>query len=584
MRKFKLLLSFVCLFSFFAGAVNTADEEEMNKRKAEYFYLEALTRKESGDNATFYELMRRAHELDKSNATYAYYLGTIQLMTNEITDDELRTSLDLMDDFAKAYPDELYENYVYAMLNQKMGKFDTAISVLDTLIASNPDKSALYASVADCYAGKGDFEGAVNAFNKLEEIEGKSYNISLPKVRYMMAMNDTAAVIQEGRDLLKTNPKSPLNNLFMGELYDILKHPDSALVYYDKALELDPENGKINLSKAFVYRQMKDSVNYEKEIRLAIFNKGVDMDTKFKMLETYVRASIFENDTVVVDKQKSERVENMFRSVLSEYPRETEFLKLYCSYLSFYSDYEGAAEQMQYVVDLDPTDIGSWVQLMNYKMYAHKYDEALKISEKALSYNPDDLQIKYVTGIIYSMKKDYANALKQYEFVLKENAEIQTMNDADLYSSMGDANNALKNFEEAKKCYDYAVELSPNNLLALNNYAYMLAEQNMDIDKAEKMSKKAVDGDPENVSYLDTYAWICFVKQDYKKALEYIEKVMEIVTEEEKTGELLEHYGDILFMNARPADAVEQWKKALKLGDVSDVLERKVKHKTYFYE
>ena len=87
----------------------------------------------------------------------------------------------------------------------------------------------------------------------------------------------------------------------------------------------------------------------------------------------------------------------------------------------------------------------------------------------------------------------------------------------------------------------------------------------------------------ENDSYLDTYAWICFKKADYKTALEYILKAIEF-TEGDLSAELYEHYGDILFMNGDPKKALEQWKKAYEQNPDSELLKRKVMNKTYFYE
>ncbi len=52
----------------------------------------------------------------------------------------------------------------------------------------------------------------------------------------------------------------------------------------------------------------------------------------------------------------------------------------------------------------------------------------------------------------------------------------------------------------------------PTMPLVLNNYAYFLAEEGGDIEKAYGMGKRAVEIDPENPTFLDTYAWILFKK------------------------------------------------------------------------
>lgn len=98
------------------------------------------------------------------------------------------------------------------------------------------------------------------------------------------------------------------------------------------------------------------------------------------------------------------------------------------------------------------------------------------------------------------------------------------------------------------------------------------------------MAEMALAADPDNGSYLDTYALVLFLKHDYKKALEFIEKAAEHRDSDTGNAELWEHYGDILFMLGKPAEAVEKWKDALKDNPGSKLLKKKIENRTYFYE
>ena len=107
------------------------------------------------------------------------------------------------------------------------------------------------------------------------------------------------------------------------------------------------------------------------------------------------------------------------------------------------------------------------------------------------------------------------------------------------------------------------------------------------------MSKRTVDNDPENITQLDTYAWVLFRQHNYPEALKYQGAAVEKAEEREyENSDIYMHYGDILFMNGRPDDAVTYWKKALeadkKSNDLDDrqreLLKKKIRHKTFFYE
>ena len=94
------------------------------------------------------------------------------------------------------------------------------------------------------------------------------------------------------------------------------------------------------------------------------------------------------------------------------------------------------------------------------------------------------------------------------------------------------------------------------------------------------MAALAVKDDPENANFIDTYAWVFFAKKDYQMALLYIKSAVE----KDEDNHLLEHYGDILWFNDDKDGAVEQWTKALETDPDNELLQRKVKDKTYYEE
>ena len=96
------------------------------------------------------------------------------------------------------------------------------------------------------------------------------------------------------------------------------------------------------------------------------------------------------------------------------------------------------------------------------------------------------------------------------------------------------------------------------------------------------MSALAVKLEPNNSTYLDTYAWIFFVQGNYTLAKIYIESAL--ANDTTKSPELVDHYGDILFMSGDKEKALEQWKKAKEMGKESEVLDRKIAEGTYIEE
>lgn len=547
-----------------------------DRRKAEHYYLEAVIRQNMDDMASYYSLVKRAYELDPTNKRYGYDLGYCLTVTSK-SNSVINHGLNLMKTYTDAHPEEYYENYIFAAICLHLGKVDMATEVWETLVSKFPEKIQCYPMLANCYVQKKELKKAIDVYDKLEKAEGMSEAISVKKISYYLALNDTTAAINEGKRLYDAAPLNVSNNMLMGNIYMQLQNTDSAMVFFNKAQEIDPDNGYVNLSKASIYTALGDSLSYEKEITAAIVNKNIDVPTKIDVLTSYIRQNIADNDS-------SARVDNMFKIIIEQHPHETEFRKLYYSYLAFSKKYSEAAEQLNFALDIDPTDIENWKRLMWLYIYLDKPEKTIETGEKALSYNPEEYSILQISAVAYNRMKEYEKALTLYQEILDKDKDYNVVNKAEIYSGMAEIYYNLKQEEKAFEYYDMALELSPNDYLTMNNYAYFLCLSGKDLEKAKELSEIAVEADPENVSSLDTYAWICFTMQDYKTALEYMDKIFEVGEESEFSTDVYEHYGDILFMNGRPDEALEAWKKALEMNPESEMLKKKVKNKTYFYE
>ena len=185
-------------------------------------------------------------------------------------------------------------------------------------------------------------------------------------------------------------------------------------------------------------------------------------------------------------------------------------------------------------------------------------------------------------GIGYFQQEKYEEALDVYRkglgVIPKENGRLMS----DFYGQIGDLHYQMNNMPEAYKAYDEALKYNDKNVVVLNNYSYFLTLEKKDLKRAERMSAQCIKLEPDNATYLDTYAWIFFTQGNYKLAKIYIESA--ISKDTTNSAELVDHYGDILFMNGDKDKAVEQWKKARSMGKESKTLDKKIKEEKYIEE
>jgi tetratricopeptide (TPR) repeat protein len=94
------------------------------------------------------------------------------------------------------------------------------------------------------------------------------------------------------------------------------------------------------------------------------------------------------------------------------------------------------------------------------------------------------------------------------------------------------------------------------------------------------MGKKAVELEPFNSSYLDTYAWALYQGGKYNEAKIQIDKAIE--NGGDKNAVILEHCGDILYKTGETEKALEYWQKAKNTGKGSVFLEKKINDKKLY--
>ncbi len=110
--------------------------------------------------------------------------------------------------------------------------------------------------------------------------------------------------------------------------------------------------------------------------------------------------------------------------------------------------------------------------------------------------------------------------------------------------------------------------------MLLNNYSYYLAERGEKLEKAKVWSSDVVKNNPDNATFLDTYAWVLFKLESYEEAEKYI--LFALDKGGENDPEVNEHAGDIQKALESYQIATSYYLKAIILGGDKEKLEDKI--------
>lgn len=583
-KYFLLLVAVMIAVSTIATAKRNTlspDVWQANQRKAGYIAISA-NGKNNRDTlkSEYVQMILHAHAVDSENDYLGYQAGKIKFLMSDTSE------LWRMKKYIDAHPDKKIENEEYSKSMLMLGNNDEGIRVLERLSSYYPKDVMLKLHLADIYNFVGRTDDAINIYNNV--ISGEEfprYYTSAQLASIYMQRNDTTMAEKSLLDFYKAEPHNSLSSSNLVNFYFSINLPDSALHYLNKYAEIEgAESAPVKIGLCEYYKAIGDSARLDSATYQMLMSPEVSAETKTNELVKYIRNAITTGSDTA-------RAENLLKSAIEGAPHNTDFHELYSDFIySVKNDVKGAAEELSYALDVEPERDDLWKRLVQLRFMANDYDGSIDAANVALSFNPNSYELYPIVAGMYEAMKDPQNAIKVAKLALDsivpaDNVKVRmslSSTLADALFMVGDTAKAFEQYEELLK-YD------PNNSNVLNNYAYFLSLSNERLDDALRMSGQSLKIDPDNPVNLDTYAWILFKKKDFKLALFYIEKAINAVNDNNgqsdgNNAELFDHYGDILFMNGEPDQALIQWKIALELEPDRALTKKKVTHKTIFYE
>ena len=398
--------------------------------------------------------------------------------------------------------------------------------------------------------------------DRIEELDGKSEQISMEKFRAYLQMDNMERAFGEIQSLTDEYPYDMRYRTVMGDMYLSVGRNDEALKVYSEILKVEPDYAPAMISLASYYQKTGQDSLYAVQTDSILVNENVEPGVKMN----FMRQLILKSEQTDRD---STKIIGLFEKMMGRKQTTADVAMLYAQYLISKKMEKESVPVLDRVLSIDPENKPARLQLLSYAISRDDPDEVIRVAEPALVYSPDAMEFYYYLGMAHYQKEQTDKALEVFRKGVQQINEKSDKGIAsDFYSILGDLYHQREMKAEAYAAYDSSLVYNPKNINTLNNYAYYLSVERTDLDKAEEMSFITVKEEPENATHLDTYAWILFEKGRYTEARIYIEQAMR--NGGDKSQVIVEHCGDIYFKLGEKEKAVEMWKKALTIEEPTD--------------
>ena len=562
----KVVLTIVLL----GGSLGLHAEDYDSLQSYNYFFLEGVRQQEMGNLTAAFDLLRHARDLNP-NAPEVYYLLAPYYV--DLKDDTRSRAYyeraATLDPENPSYIEKLGQLYV----SQK--DYPNAINAYEKLYALNKARVDVLQILYQLYGSQNEFQQMINVLNRIEVLEGSSEQISLSKMQIYEQMGEKRKEYDELKSLVDSHPLDLNYKVMFGNWLLQNGKKKEAVKLYRNVLKEEPTNALAKLSLLDYYRTIGDQATVDVITQELLQSPKTEKETKIALLRQVISSNQQAN---VSD---SAEVMKLFSQALSVPQTDADILMMKAAYMSLKKMPKAEINRVyEQAIDVEPDNSRARIALIQNIWDTGDYDKVIAICRPAQEYNPEEMVFYYFQGMAQYQKHENDAALQTFrKGVSQIKADSNPDVVSDFYALMGEILHEKGRLAESFQAYDSCLQWKPDNIAAMNNYAYYLSEANKDLPKAEQLSYKTIKAEPNNSTFLDTYAWILFQQKRYEEAKIYIDQA--IRSDSTLTGVVKEHAGDIYAMTGDIDKALEFWQQSLKGGNQSAVLKKKIQLKKY---
>lgn len=565
LKKQKQLLFFIFLnltISVGFGQKNESLPIEENKRlDLDQHFFDGTKNKMLGNNDLAELEFSKCVEIYAKHHASLYMLGCICFDKKEISRSiEYLNLAVLYDPNNSWYWDKLID--IYKIIN----KFDQVAICYDKLTVMHPNDKLMYKNAATFWYVSGNTNKAIKTYLKCEKNLGISEEVSLELERIYLNKKQPEKAIKQLKKLEKSDPTNIKYLGLLADLYLDLGFEMEALTIYQNILTKDPNNGLAHFALADYFYSKKDIVNSHNHTSSGLKDQRVNVSQKISMLQE-------KTNEVLNNKYSKNYLLEYFDILETLYPEEQE---IYLSHANFMIKTGKAVESiplLEKCLDLGNSSEELLSQLVQYDYKSKNYEKLALHSAIGNELYPQLPFFYYYHSTALTRLGEYNQALE----IARQGLEVsifEPLITSQLLKSLGNAAFQLKKNSLTDSSYQSAYSIDSFDITLCNNYAYYLATVNKDLEKAEFMSNRALNRNPDNANYADTYGWVLFKMGKYEAAEQYLNSA---VNKDPDNASFLEHLGDNHWKLGKTAEAIKLWKEASTKQGGSNLLERKIK-------
>jgi putative PEP-CTERM system TPR-repeat lipoprotein len=499
-------------------------------------------------------------------------------------------------------PNLLNSRIILAQYYIKSRRFNEAVNVLENGLKKNPDDAILYNIIGIANLGAKETAKALKSFENAKNADPEFIMPYFNTANYYLEAGDKGKATEEYKKVLELDKDNVNALLMIAKVMEEDGYDKKALSFYTRAKEQRKSAAYLSLAGYYLRKGKGNEA-------LIVLDEALDSDQgdvsaldmkgriyvagkKYndallnykKMKEVSPRTGAFRLAGVHMIKKDYDdaiRELEMLMDLLGEKQgglsklsvnkkidtSKIDVLLLMTEIYIKKNEYGNAEISAKEIISLVPDSDAGYKVLADVYVANNQFANAVTALEKAEQLSPDDLSIKLAKGRVYMSANDLNKAMIILRAIEKSNPEYVQAHllQANIFE-ITDRN------KDAVRKHKKVLALSPDNILSLNNLAYLYAEGYGPVDKAISLAQRAKKLTPNNGNVSDTLGWAYYQSGNYDEALKNFIEATKYIPDEPS----IHYHIGLAFLKKEMKDkAEEQFKKAIALAGNNEFAELK---------
>ncbi len=477
------------------------------------------------------EHAERALELDPDDPRTRVFVGQLYRMQRNVAAAELA----LLDESGVPINNEAGVLLYHVYMETDRG--DQAIELAKWLVAVVDEPINAYSALSKAYEATEQFDKADAALRQALEIDPDNMQIYSQLARSARTRGDADAERKIYGEILEQHPHHHATLMALADVQLSENDTEGALRTLNEIETNYPDDMRSVVRLGFLYYEAERFPESASRFETFLASEPGDQEVRFFL--GIVRRRLGEDDAAI----------ETFSAIPDDSEHAAEAHTQLAVLYEGKGEFERALQEIEIAVGMKPTRPRE-LYAATLRAKAGDFDGAVAYLEGLLLKDPNDDELLFNLGVVFS---------------------------------------EAKRTQEALEYMERAIEKNPENASALNYVGYTWAEQGDNLDQAEDYIVRALDLRPDDGFIIDSLGWVYYMRARplfetgrKEEAKKYLDRALkELLRAQELTGGdpvVSEHLGDTYLLLDQKDRALENYREAVDLtpraGEQPDLLDK----------